>query len=143
MIGLFLAIAPKSFVSTNGPMAAPRLSLTPALATCATGPVINPQTHPPMNTISELQSMIEGTLTAFAHNPKLRTKALKAIQWRFRGPNGEYVASGERLGDKVAFCPQDRATIFDGRDNEAHKLSFYQTFLGPLTIEILPQQTTA
>ena len=36
------------------------------------------------------------------------------------------------LGDKPD------AQVFDGRDNEVSKLDFWQRFLGPLTIEVLP-----
>lgn len=92
--------------------------------------------------LSELQTMIQGTAAVYG-NPRELRKALKAIQWRFRGPNGEYVTSGHELGDRVAFCPEDHATIFDGRDNETQKLAYYEAFLGPLTIEIIPQLTTA
>ena len=87
------------------------------------------------NPLSELQAMIHGTV--MAHTGKDRQKALKAIQWRFRGPNGEYVGLNKQLA--CSFVPEPQALIFDGRDNERMKLDCYQSALGPLTIEILPQ----
>jgi hypothetical protein len=82
--------------------------------------------------LEELNQMIDG-----AARLANKEQALKAVQWRFRGPNGEFV--GLR-GIKCAFVPESQASVFDGRDNAAHKLQFWQTILqAPLSIEILPQ----
>lgn len=86
--------------------------------------------------LAELQAMIRGTIDAY-HDTKERWKAMKAIQWRLRGPAGQYV--GNKGFWTLAFVPEANALIFDGRDNEAIKLRFYESVLGPLTIEILPQ----
>lgn len=88
--------------------------------------------------LSELQLMIQGTLDAY-EDRRARLDALKAIQWRLRGPHGEFVGVNGFFG--VAFVPENDALIFDGRDNEARKLATYEAVLGQLTIEILPQDT--
>jgi hypothetical protein len=90
--------------------------------------------------LSELQLMIQGTLDAYQGEPMRaeRLRALKAIQWRLRGPHGEFVGVNGFFG--VAFVPENDALIFDGRDNEARKLAMYEAILGQLTIEILPQK---
>lgn len=78
--------------------------------------------------------MIQGTLRA----NKDRQRALKAIQWRLRGPRGEFV--GLYVGLGCGFVPEENAIVFDGRDNEQQKLRTYQSALGNrLTVEILPQ----
>ena len=87
------------------------------------------------NPLAELQQMISGTVAAFPDSRMCR-KALKAVMWRMRGPNGEFVGLKNL---RCAFVPEADAMIFDGRDNEAHKLQNYQAALGPLTIEIIPQ----
>lgn len=88
------------------------------------------------STPTELSAMINGTVAAYPDNKRL-IPALKAIQWRLHGPNGEYVGLNRTLD--CAFVPESAAFIFDGRDNEAMKLAIYQAALGPLTIEIIPQ----
>ena len=83
--------------------------------------------------------MIQGTLDAYRGEVMRaeRLRALKAILWRLRGPNGEFV--GMRGYWAIAFVPEHEALVFDGRDNEEMKLRAYESALGPLTIEILPQ----
>jgi hypothetical protein len=88
------------------------------------------------NGMDELNAMIKGTCEAFADS-KQRWKAMKAIQWRFRGPCGEFV--GNRAM-RAAFVSEAEATIFDGRDNAEMKQRFFEAVLKyPLTVEILPQ----
>jgi len=91
------------------------------------------------NKLSELQAMIRGTIDAHQVN-RNRQRALRAIQWRLRGPNGEFVGLGV-LSDGLPciFCPESSAMVFDGRDNETIKLATYERALGPLTVEIIPQ----
>lgn len=88
------------------------------------------------NPLEELQTMIRGTIEAYP-NINDRVKALKAIQWRLRGPNGEYIGLNKQLA--CSFVPESAALVFDGRDNEEMKLRAYEAALGPLTVEILPQ----
>lgn len=85
--------------------------------------------------------MINGALQArMPSNGPSRMEVLQAIQWRMRGPNGEYVGLD---GVFVAFVPESNAQIFCGVDNEDLKLDFYQSILGKLSIEIIPQIVTA
>ena len=93
-----------------------------------------------MNTkTAELKQMIEGAIRCTS--PNMRRKALKACMWRLRGPNGEYVGlnADKTACPVIAFVPESRALIFDGRDNEDMKLRTYEAVLGELTIEIVPQ----
>ena len=83
--------------------------------------------------LSELQAMIRGTVAATS--PSERKNALKSIQWRLRGPHGEFVGLNNSLA--CVFVPEAQAEIFDGRDNELMKLRIYEFALGPLAIEIL------
>lgn len=84
--------------------------------------------------------MIQGTLRAFPVG-KERQEALKAIQWRLRGPNGEFVGLKPK-SFRCAFVPESDALIFDGQDNEHLKHRVYSAMLGAaLTVEILPQMT--
>lgn len=86
----------------------------------------------------ELKQMIEGAIR-FA-SPNMRTKALKACQWRLRGPHGEYVGAGPAAqGLPCRFVPESKALVFDGRDNEDMKLAVFECALGALTVEIIPQ----
>jgi hypothetical protein len=87
------------------------------------------------NRLSELSRMIAGTCEAFSE-PKARWKAMRAIQWRLRGPNGEFVGSKNM---RCSFVPERESVIFDGRDNAENKLAFYEACLKVnLDIEILP-----
>jgi len=90
------------------------------------------------NPLAELQAMIAGTVAAFA-DKKMRAEAMQAIQWRLRGPNGEFVGLGGLHGLQCSFVPESAAFVFDGRDNEKMKLATYEAALGELTVEILPQ----
>lgn len=83
---------------------------------------------------SEVTAMCDGVLAAFPQG-RMRTKALKAVQWRLRGSLGEFVGLSDDL--RCAFVPESKAFVFDGRDNEARKLATYETALGPLTIEVI------
>lgn len=86
----------------------------------------------------ELKQMIEGALRMTPQNK--RSKVMQAVQWRLRGPNGEYVGLSSPIdGLKPVFCPESAAIVFDGRDNEDMKLRTYEATLGELTIEIIPQ----
>jgi hypothetical protein len=89
-----------------------------------------------MNKLSELQEMIQGTSKVHP-DKKARWEAMKAIAWRLRGLNGEYVGLNSHA--QCSFVPESRALVFDGRDNEEIKLAVYQSALGPLIVEILPQ----
>jgi hypothetical protein len=90
-----------------------------------------------MNT-AELKQMIAGALKIQC--PKTRKAALKACQWRLRGPRGEFVGLGPvSAGLPCQFVPEASASVFDGRDNEDTKLAIFQRALGPLTVEIIPQ----
>lgn len=89
--------------------------------------------------MNELKQMIAGVLKAYPPGHE-RIKALKACQWRLRGPCGEFVGIGDvRSGFKGKFLPESHAQLFDGRDNEDLKFAVYQRDLGPLTVEIIPQ----
>ena len=88
------------------------------------------------NKLAELKQMIAGTVAAYP-DKKQCWKAMQAIQWRLRGPNGEYVGLTKKLA--CAFVPEADAFVFDGRDNEDMKMATYQAALGELTIEIIPQ----
>lgn len=89
-----------------------------------------------MNTTDELSKMIAGTVAAYRIQRE-RVKALKAIQWRFRGPHGEYCGLNTQW--ECCFCAESQASIFDGCDNEKTKLLFWERALkSKLTIEILP-----
>lgn len=91
------------------------------------------------NKLTEIQAMIAGVLNAFPDTGKVnrrRTNALKACQWRLRGPNGEFVGLRHMA---CSFVPEASSFVFDGRDNEAMKLATYERALGPLTVEIIPQ----
>jgi hypothetical protein len=93
----------------------------------------------PREPLAELQTMITA---AVARNPagKARITELKAIQWRLRGPCGQFVGHGDIFtGFRGQFVPEASAIVFDGRDNEATKLDAYSRDLGPLTVEIIPQ----
>ncbi len=80
--------------------------------------------------------MIEGVLAVYPAGRE-RTKALKAVQWRLRGPLGQFVGLDAALS--CAFVPEAYGQVFDGRDNEDQKLATYERELGPLTVEVLPQ----
>ncbi len=89
--------------------------------------------------LSELQQMIAGVIAAYPAG-KARGNALKACQWRLRGPNGEFVGLSSIVdGLRAKFVPEAEAMVFDGRDNEDIKLRAYERTLGALTVEILPQ----
>lgn len=91
------------------------------------------------NGLLELRRMIAGVI-AQGWQGKTRNEALKAVQWCMKADNGQYAGLSDTLA--CALVPMDRAMIFDGRDNEVLKLSFYQQSLGvKLSIEILPQIT--
>lgn len=84
----------------------------------------------------ELQRMIDGAVKATPVGRE-RTNALKAIQWRFRGPNGGFVGLKMQGMPICAFVPEEKALVFDGRDNQVNKKAMYERALGPLTIEVL------
>lgn len=92
--------------------------------------------------LSELREMITGTVRAYPDNKGLM-KALKAIQWRLRSADGRYVQLEPGLFTST-LGPVETALVFDGRNNEEIKLRWYEMMLKqPLSIEILPQITTA
>lgn len=82
--------------------------------------------------------MIAGTRAVFASDKNLILKSMKAIQWRLRGSNGEFVGLS---GMRCSFVAEKDAIIFDARDNETIKTQTYSRALGALTIEILQQIT--
>jgi hypothetical protein len=88
------------------------------------------------NKLTELKQMIAGTIAAYP-DKKQCWKAMQAIQWRLRGPNGEYVGINKQMA--CSFVPEDDSLVFDGRDNEDIKLATYQRALGNLAVEIIPQ----
>ena len=93
---------------------------------------------------SELIEMVDAALSRHANASRNLAKELKAIQWRFRGPNGEHVGLGPvAQGSPFRFVPESKEQVFDGRDNEAIKRRVYELALGPLTVEIIPQITEA
>ena len=68
---------------------------------------------------------------------KARAEVLGAIQWRLRGPNGEFVGLNGAL---AAFVPESRGIVYNGFDNADLKLPFFESVLkAKLTVEILPQ----
>lgn len=88
-----------------------------------------------MNATKELNQMIDGALRANAHTA--RKEVLEAIQWRLRGPNGEFVGLN---GVFASFVPESGAIVYNGFDNADLKLPFFQSVLkSELTVEILPQ----
>ena len=101
------------------------------------GKIYNPvtKTNPKL---AELKAMIIGVVESTPAG-RTRTKALKACQWRMRGPNGEYVGltGGARL--ICSFVSEAQAMILDGRDSYEIKLATFERELGPLSVEIIPQ----
>ncbi len=86
--------------------------------------------------LSQIKAMIQGAIAAHKDDVKQLRKAMKACQWRLRGPNGEFVGLKSL---RCAFVPESEAFVFDGRDNEEAKLRMYEITLGSLTVEIIPQ----
>lgn len=67
---------------------------------------------------------------------KAYQNALKSVQWRLRGPQGEFVGLLPN-SFSCSFIPESDSLTFDGRDNEDAKLKYYESQLGPLTVEVL------
>lgn len=51
---------------------------------------------------------------------------LKANRWRLVSPAGQYAGLN---GLFAALVSRDKAQVFDGRDNEHHKIRFYSAIL--------------
>jgi hypothetical protein len=78
---------------------------------------------------------IRGAMDATEPFTKARQKALKAVKWRLRAPDGQYAGLD---GLRAALVPAQKAQTFDGRDNERTKIAFYSAILRtPLTVELI------
>jgi hypothetical protein len=60
---------------------------------------------------------------------KARMQALASVRWILATDDGRFVAVDDRGIVRLADHPAD-ATVFDGRDNERHKLRFMETLFG-------------
>lgn len=87
--------------------------------------------------LDELHQMIQGAGEAF-DNPDQRWEAMGAIEWRLRGPNGQYVGLD---GVRAAFVPEEKALTFSGHDNEVRKIVYFQAVLRErISVEVLQNQ---
>jgi hypothetical protein len=91
--------------------------------------------------ISEVTAMVNGTVKAFEGQPRrLQQAALKACQWRLVSADGRAVQPTSCLLEPARLGQRETGLVFDGRDNEAAKLAFFQAALKtPLFFDILPQ----
>lgn len=85
--------------------------------------------------MNEMTPIIEAAIQGTAPGSRKRVEALKSVKWVLAADNGLYAGM---IGLQCALVPAQHALIFDGRDSEQLKLSFYQTILKtPLTIELV------
>lgn len=68
-----------------------------------------------------------------------RMRALAKVRWVMASKDGRFVTVDRRA--RVSLTPEAaRATIYDGRDNEALKSRFMEALLGvPLTVVLLDE----
>jgi hypothetical protein len=84
-----------------------------------------------------LNTAIQGAIDATG-TLRARRKALAAIKWRLRSPEGQYVANGESIFDRPFLTDAEHAEVFDGRDSEALKVRYFSAVLKvPLTVELI------
>lgn len=81
-----------------------------------------------MNGLNDLQARIRDTIAAHPER-KARWKAMKQLKWRMYCPQLGLWA-GMRGLDIVPVASVGEALVFDGRDNEEHKLRFYRASTG-------------
>lgn len=76
--------------------------------------------------MTALQPLIRAAMDTTAPRSKERDAALKRIKWVMR--SGLLYAGLQGLN--IVLTTRDKATVFDARDNEERKLSFYQAVTG-------------
>jgi hypothetical protein len=68
---------------------------------------------------------------------KERNRALAKLKWRMRAADSG--AYAQLSGLECTLGPVDLAQVFDGRDDEADKLAFWERDLGcKLVVEVVP-----
>jgi len=84
-----------------------------------------------------MQKAIDDAVRETKPKTVARMRALAQVRWVLAAADGRFVAVDDRA--RVSLTPElSRATVYDGRDNEALKCRFMETLLHvPLTVVLL------
>lgn len=85
-----------------------------------------------------LTTAIQGACDATPAFTRARRKALAAVKWRLRSPDGQYAGLDPREFYRCTLTDAEHASVFDGRDNEVMKCRYFSAVLKvPLTVELV------
>lgn len=80
--------------------------------------------------MTTIQKAIAQVCEATEPNTKERNKALRAVRWVLQSPQGLFGALNAKTAECFLTDYPEKAQVFDGRDNEALKATFWSKQLG-------------